>query len=284
MIIGEILMSNLNHHVCMAHSIENYSYCLRCHTDKPDRCGCLTENVEQHIDEVGEENLSHLSGLDITAPYKITFFGEVKYREESSDELYFSQHDFSCGDIDSIKEAKAIAEHISKQNDHLSYFDPLDPDALKFNTYCVKIIDSKNRFVFGGFLSKCNKIEWLKPVYDEQEIKEIKSRLSMLIGEADYARYLHNFEGYRSLSRQVKIAELYIGDPHYKDLKGFKRRKFSATKKARIALEAINSDLTVAQISSKYAIHTTQLNTWKKQALSSLLDAFRTKRLRRKVL
>ena len=53
-----------------------------------------------------------------------------------------------------------------------------------------------------------------------------------------------------------------------------KRKKYTKTEKAKIALEAIKSDLTLAQISSKYGAHATQINTWKKQALALLPDVF----------
>lgn len=53
-----------------------------------------------------------------------------------------------------------------------------------------------------------------------------------------------------------------------------KRRKFSAMEKAKIALEAIRGELTLAQISSKYTVHATQINQWKKQALEQLPTAF----------
>ena len=56
-----------------------------------------------------------------------------------------------------------------------------------------------------------------------------------------------------------------------------KRRKFSATEKAKIALEAIKGDQTMAQIASKYAVHASQINTWKKQVLAYLPNAFSEK-------
>ena len=37
-----------------------------------------------------------------------------------------------------------------------------------------------------------------------------------------------------------------------------KRKKYTPTEKAKIALEAIKSELTLAQISSKYGAHSTQ--------------------------
>jgi transposase len=56
-----------------------------------------------------------------------------------------------------------------------------------------------------------------------------------------------------------------------------KRKKYSSTEKAKIALDAIKSELTLAQITSKYGVHSTQVNTWKKQALAYLPDAFSDK-------
>jgi transposase len=56
-----------------------------------------------------------------------------------------------------------------------------------------------------------------------------------------------------------------------------KRKKYSPTEKAKIALDAIKSELTLAQITTKYGVHSTQVNTWKKQALAYLPDAFSDK-------
>jgi len=56
-----------------------------------------------------------------------------------------------------------------------------------------------------------------------------------------------------------------------------KRKKYTATEKAKIALEAIKNELTLAQISSKYGAHATQINAWKKQAVTLLADVFRDK-------
>jgi len=57
-----------------------------------------------------------------------------------------------------------------------------------------------------------------------------------------------------------------------------KRKKYSSAEKAKIALEAIKSELTLAQITAKYGPHATQVNTWKKQALAYLPDAFNDKK------
>jgi len=56
-----------------------------------------------------------------------------------------------------------------------------------------------------------------------------------------------------------------------------KRKVYSPAEKAKIALDAIKGELTLAQITSKYAIHATQINAWKKQLLSYLPDAFSDK-------
>jgi transposase-like protein len=55
------------------------------------------------------------------------------------------------------------------------------------------------------------------------------------------------------------------------------RKKYSSAEKAKIALEAIKSELSIAQISSKYAVHSTQINQWKRQLLNSLPEAFSNK-------
>ncbi len=56
-----------------------------------------------------------------------------------------------------------------------------------------------------------------------------------------------------------------------------KRKKYTPAEKAKIALEAIKGELTLAQITAKYGVHSTQVNTWKKQALAHLPDVFSDK-------
>lgn len=57
-----------------------------------------------------------------------------------------------------------------------------------------------------------------------------------------------------------------------------KRKKYTPAEKAKIALEAIKGELTLAQISSKYGPHATQINAWKKQVLALLPDIFSDKK------
>ncbi len=56
------------------------------------------------------------------------------------------------------------------------------------------------------------------------------------------------------------------------------RKTFSKTEKITVALEAIKGESTLAQISSKHGVHSTQINSWKKQALDYLKEAFSSKR------
>ena len=59
-----------------------------------------------------------------------------------------------------------------------------------------------------------------------------------------------------------------------------KRKKYSPAEKAKIALEAIKGELTLAQISSKYGAHATQIHAWKKQLIALLPDLFSDKNKR----
>lgn len=53
-----------------------------------------------------------------------------------------------------------------------------------------------------------------------------------------------------------------------------KAKSYTAEFKARVALDTIRADLTVNEISTKYGVHSTQINRWKSQALSSIKFAF----------
>jgi len=52
------------------------------------------------------------------------------------------------------------------------------------------------------------------------------------------------------------------------------RRIHPAAFKARVALEALKEQKTIAELSSMYSIHTTQITKWKKQALDILVSGF----------
>jgi len=52
------------------------------------------------------------------------------------------------------------------------------------------------------------------------------------------------------------------------------RRNHSSNFKAKVALEAIKGELTVAEISSKYEVHPTQIGKWKKEVLENITGIF----------
>ena len=55
------------------------------------------------------------------------------------------------------------------------------------------------------------------------------------------------------------------------------RRRFSAEFKAKVALEAIQSHLTVAELATKCEIHPTQIAAWKREAIEKLAQVFEEK-------
>jgi transposase len=53
-----------------------------------------------------------------------------------------------------------------------------------------------------------------------------------------------------------------------------KRSYFTASKKSKIAIVAVEGKLTQAQITSEYGVHATQVKTWKQTALKAIDDVF----------
>ena len=53
-----------------------------------------------------------------------------------------------------------------------------------------------------------------------------------------------------------------------------KRRTFSGEPKARVALEALRSDLTIQDIASQHQAHPNHVGPWKRQALEDLVEVF----------
>jgi len=58
-----------------------------------------------------------------------------------------------------------------------------------------------------------------------------------------------------------------------------KRKNHSPDFKARVALEAIREEMTLAELSKKYGVHPTQVSTWKRAAIENMASAF-SKRVR----
>ncbi len=57
-----------------------------------------------------------------------------------------------------------------------------------------------------------------------------------------------------------------------------KKNKYSEGFKARVALEAIKGEKTLAEISSEYQVHANQVSKWKRMALEELPGIFSDKR------
>ena len=44
--------------------------------------------------------------------------------------------------------------------------------------------------------------------------------------------------------------------------------------RAKVALEAIREEMTLAELSKKYGVHPTQIGTWKRTAIENIATAF----------
>ena len=53
-----------------------------------------------------------------------------------------------------------------------------------------------------------------------------------------------------------------------------KRTRYSAEFKAKVALEALRGELTMAQLAAKHGIHLTMVGEWKRQAVEGLTAVF----------
>jgi len=56
-----------------------------------------------------------------------------------------------------------------------------------------------------------------------------------------------------------------------------KRKSFSNEFKAKVAIEAIKGQKTIAEIASEFEVHTTQVINWKKHMLEGAADTFSKK-------
>lgn len=52
------------------------------------------------------------------------------------------------------------------------------------------------------------------------------------------------------------------------------RKRYSADFKAKVALEAIRGDLTLAELAAKHGIHHTMIAAWKRQAVEGMAATF----------
>jgi putative transposase len=56
------------------------------------------------------------------------------------------------------------------------------------------------------------------------------------------------------------------------------KKSFSPEFMAKVALAAIKEEATIAELSSKYEVHRTQIGNWRKQAMEGAVDIFKGKR------
>ena len=60
------------------------------------------------------------------------------------------------------------------------------------------------------------------------------------------------------------------------------RKRYPGNFKAKVAVAAIKSEDTIAELSSKFEVHRAQIMRWKKEALTALPDVFSTAKDRKK--
>ena len=60
----------------------------------------------------------------------------------------------------------------------------------------------------------------------------------------------------------------------------YMRKQYEAAFKAKVALEAVKGEKTIAQIAGEFGIHPNQIQRWRKQLLEMLPDLFSDRRKR----
>ena len=63
---------------------------------------------------------------------------------------------------------------------------------------------------------------------------------------------------------------------------GTTRKRYDASFKAKVALEALKGELTISEISSRTGVHPNQISKWKKQALEEIPEIFSRSRKKRR--
>ncbi len=57
-----------------------------------------------------------------------------------------------------------------------------------------------------------------------------------------------------------------------------KRRNFSAASKAKVALEALRGDQTLAELAARYKVHPNLITKWKRQGAEGMVEVFSGKK------
>ena len=58
------------------------------------------------------------------------------------------------------------------------------------------------------------------------------------------------------------------------------RKRHTAEFKAKVAVDAIRQQKTANELTTEYGVHASQINTWRKQALAAIPQAFSGKRVK----
>lgn len=61
---------------------------------------------------------------------------------------------------------------------------------------------------------------------------------------------------------------------------GDMRKRFSTAFKAKVAVEALKGEKSIAELSSEYGVHSNQIRQWKKKLVEELPDIFSDRRKR----
>jgi transposase len=56
-----------------------------------------------------------------------------------------------------------------------------------------------------------------------------------------------------------------------------KRKRYSAEFKAKVALEAIKGEQTLAELATRFSLHPNMITNWKRQAINHMANAFDSK-------
>ncbi len=56
-----------------------------------------------------------------------------------------------------------------------------------------------------------------------------------------------------------------------------KRKRYAAEFKAKVALEAIKGEQTLAELATKYSLHPNMITNWKRQAINNMAETFSSK-------
>ena len=79
-------------------------------------------------------------------------------------------------------------------------------------------------------------------------------------------------------TRDVKLIEDHCCIP--RSIMTGTRKRYSASFKARVALEAAKQTRTLAELAGRYQVHSVQISQWKKQLLDGIESLFRDGRRR----